>query len=73
MRVKRKRKEVHLARAIEETKEYLECNGGYGEDDPVTDDDALDFLMGECGQDRSGSCSKAESEECSFECPFNDE
>jgi len=56
-------------RAIVETREYLEINS----DPDATDEDALEYLMGECGQDSSGYCSKAGSEECDFECPFSDD
>jgi hypothetical protein len=58
-----------LRQAIVETREYLEINSNTD----ATEEDALDYLMGECGQDSSGYCSKAGSEECDFECPFSDE
>lgn len=57
-----------LQYAIEETKEHLQINS----DPDATDDDALDDLMGECGQDSSGSCSLAGTEYCDWECPFNE-
>ncbi|HEY0006216.1 MAG TPA: hypothetical protein VGB17_15660 [Pyrinomonadaceae bacterium] len=55
-----------LKEAIKETREHLEING----DPDVTDEDAFENLMGECGQDSSGYCSMAGSEYCEFECPF---
>lgn len=58
-----------LERAIRERKEYAECN--YDDADEFTDNDALDELMGECGQDGSGSCSLAGTEYCDWECPFS--
>lgn len=32
-------------------------------------DDEFEF---DCGMDRNGVCGKAGSEECEFECPFNE-
>lgn len=58
-----------LQRRIAERKEYAECN--YDDADEFTDDDAIEELMGECGQDRNGYCSLAGTEYCDFECPFS--
>lgn len=56
-----------LKHAIRETKEWLQINGNPDADD----DDAIDNLMDECGQDASGSCSLAGTEYCDWECPFS--
>lgn len=67
-----------LSHAIKEVKEHLELNGGgreidgYHNRNHVTDDDAIEHLMGECGMDRTGSCSMAGTEHCDFDCPFSD-
>lgn len=61
-----------LDRTIKERKEYAECNYDFDEDDGYTDEDAIDDLMDERGQDREGYCSLAGTEYCSFECPFRD-
>jgi hypothetical protein len=37
----------------------------------ITEQDALDHLVAECGQTRDGDCLLAGSEYCDFECPFN--
>jgi len=58
---------MNLKRAIAETKEYLQLN----RDEDVTDDDALEDLMDEYGQDGSGSCSLAGTEYCDWDCPFS--
>lgn len=58
-----------LTRAIEERKEYAECN--YEDGYEFTDDDAIEELMGDCGQDASGYCSMAGTEYCDWECPFS--
>lgn len=58
-----------LEHAIKERKEHAESN--YDNADEFTDDDAIEELMGECGQDGSGSCSLAGTEYCDFECPFS--
>ena len=58
-----------LEQAIKERKEHAECN--YDDWEEFTDSDAIDELMGECGQDGSGHCSLAGTEYCDFECPFN--
>lgn len=62
---------------IEEEKEYMNLNYDreYWDDadDGFTDEDAIENLMDECGQDRSGSCSLAGTEYCDFECPFRDD
>lgn len=60
-------KNGRLQQAIKETREYLEINS----DRDVDDNDALDYLIGDCGMDANGFCSKAGSEECDFECPFS--
>lgn len=61
-----------LHRAIEERREYASLNYDFDdEDDVFTDEDAIDELMGECGQDRNGSCSMAWTEYCDWECPFS--
>lgn len=62
---------MNLKTAIDETKEYLELNYDYDDDESPTDDDAMEHLIGECGKDRSGYCSMAGSEYCDFECPFS--
>jgi len=59
---------MDLKTAIKETKEYLELNR---DDDFINDDDAYDYLEGECGRDSKGGCSMAGSEYCAFECPFS--
>jgi len=56
-----------LREAIKETKEWLEINS----DPDATDEDAIEDLLSECGQDSSGYCSQAGSEYCDFECPFS--
>ncbi len=56
-----------LNQAIKETREWLEINS----DDDVDDDDAIEHLMDECGQDASGSCSLAGTEYCDWDCPFS--
>lgn|SRR5262245_60868020 len=62
--------EAQLEHAIRERREWLEMN--YSDDsDDVTDEDALEDLLSDCGMDREGYCSKAGSEECDFECPFS--
>lgn len=60
-----------LKRAVAEMKEHLELNGGYGEDRDPTDEDALESLMGDCGQIATGECMLAGTEFCDFECPFS--
>ena len=64
---KKRTPRTRLGIAIDETREYLEINS----DPDATDEDALEYLMGECDQDSSGYCSKAGSEECDWECPFS--
>ena len=60
-----------LKQAVREMKEYLELNGGYGDEDrEPNDDDAIEALMDDCGKDASGSCSLAGTEYCDWECPF---
>jgi hypothetical protein len=46
-------------------------------DDDCDDDDngidltSFEYWADECGQDETGSCAKAGSEECDWECPFS--
>lgn len=54
---------VALWEAYDEDDYYL------GDDDGGDGDDDADFT--DCAQGRDGSCGKAGSEECDFECPFN--
>lgn len=61
-----------LQQRIAETKEHHELNYDPMDDDVYSDEDAIDDLMGECGQNREGYCSLAGSEYCDFECPFRD-
>lgn len=58
---------TRLNRAIREVREHLQINGN----PDANDEDAIDGLMDECGQDGSGYCSQAGSEYCDFECPFS--
>lgn len=58
-----------LEHAIKDRKEHAESN--YDNADEFTDDDAIEELMGECGKDRSGSCSLAGTEYCDWDCPFS--
>ncbi len=62
---------MNLKTAIKETKEHLEMNGGGDDDGFVSDDDAIDSLMDDCGQGSDGSCSMAGTEYCDWECPFS--
>lgn len=63
--------ESKLKQRIREMKEHHELNYDRMHDDDVyTDEDAIDDLMDECGQDRHGDCSLAGTEYCDFECPF---
>jgi hypothetical protein len=65
-----------LEQRIREQKEHHEINYDPPDDDEFdgyTDEDAIDDLIDECGQDRDGYCSMAGSEYCSFECPFNED
>ena len=64
---KKRTSRTRLGVAIDGAREYLEINS----DPDATDEDALEYLMGECGKDSSGYCSKAGSEECDWECPFS--
>jgi hypothetical protein len=57
-----------LSQRIKEQMEFAESNY---DDDDYTEEDALEHLMDECGQDSSGSCSMAGSEFCDWECPFS--
>jgi len=65
------RPEARLRRAIAEQKEHHELNYDPSDDDVYTDEDAIEDLMDECGQDASGSCSLAGTEYCDWECPFS--
>jgi len=58
---------------IEEMKDHLNLNYENWDDDGegFTDEDAIDHLMDECGQDGDGNCSMAGTEYCDWECPFN--
>jgi hypothetical protein len=38
----------------------------------ITEQDALEHLLQECGQTGDGDCLLAGSEQCDFECPFRD-
>jgi len=67
MSAKRKQSNARLRTAINERKEWAEINGN----PDIADNEAIEDLMADCGMDRSGSCSKAGSEECDFECPFS--
>lgn len=61
-----------LKHAIREMKEHLELNGGYGDEDRgPDDDDAIEALMDDCGQNADGECSLAGTEYCDWECPFS--
>lgn len=60
-----------LRSAINRRKEYLEANGVFGDDEEVTDEDALEDLMGDCGLQPDGTCLNAGSEDCDFDCPFS--
>jgi len=66
-----KLKDGRLDRAITETKEYHDLNYDADDDDPYTDDDAIDDLLEKCGMDRYGNCSLAGTEECDWDCPFS--
>lgn len=67
-----KQKDTRLRRAIVETKEHHHLNYDEDEDDPYTDDDAIEDLMAECGKHGGGFCSLAGTEYCDWECPFNE-
>ena len=45
-------------------------NRDWDEDNPITDEDALDDLAQDCGKRPDGSCSLAGTEQCDWECPF---
>jgi hypothetical protein len=65
-------KDNRLRRAIEEMKEYHSLNyDPMDDDDEYDDEDAIDDLMHECGQDQHGHCSLAGTEYCDWECPFS--
>lgn len=59
--------ERFLQHRIKEELEWMQDNM----DTDLAEQDALDYLLGECGQTRDGSCRLAGSEYCDFECPFN--
>jgi hypothetical protein len=60
-----------LRQAIKERRDHLELNGGADDGYEVTDDDALDDLLEECGRMGDGYCTQAGTEYCDFECPFS--
>lgn len=60
-----------LAQAIRGTKEFLNLNHEHDDGDDFTDGDALDYLEGDCGKQRDGTCLYAGSEQCDWECPFS--
>ena len=62
---------MNMKTALAETKDYLELNRQRDDGERFTDEDALEELMDECGQDSSGSCSLAGTEYCDWECPFS--
>jgi hypothetical protein len=67
-----KQEDKKLRRAIAETKDFLNLNyDPTDDDDGYTDDDAIDHLMDECGQDGDGNCSMAGTEYCDWDCPFS--
>lgn len=51
---------------IAEIRQYLEING----EPDVTEADAIEYAMGECGMTSDGYCMLAGTEHCDFECPF---
>jgi uncharacterized protein YggL (DUF469 family) len=53
--------------AVKETREHLQINS----DPDADDEDAIEHLMDECGQDSSGGCSMVGTEYCDWECPFS--
>ncbi|HYE72702.1 MAG TPA: hypothetical protein VEF04_05200 [Blastocatellia bacterium] len=63
------RPNTRLSQRINEAKEHLQLNS----DSEPDDDDALEYLVSECGQDSEGYCNLAGTEYCDFECPFRDE
>ena len=66
-----------LQQRVAETKEHMDLNYDHpepfddDEDNSFTDEDALEELLGECGQGRDGYCTLAGTEYCDFECPFS--
>jgi hypothetical protein len=58
-----------LQHRIREEWQWMQDN--YEED--ITERDALDHLLQECGQTDDGDCLHAGSEYCDFDCPFRDE
>lgn len=59
--------ERFLQYRIKEELEWMQDNM----DADLTEQDALDHLLGECGQTSDGYCRLEGSEYCDFECPFN--
>ena len=57
-----------LQHRIREALQWRRDNEG----NEVTEQDALDGLLAECGQTNDGECLLAGSEQCDFECPFRD-
>jgi hypothetical protein len=58
-----------LQHRIREQLQWMQDN----QDADMTEEDALDHLLNECGQTDDGDCLLAGSEYCDFECPFRDE
>lgn len=57
-----------LQHRIHEEWQWMQDN----DDEEVTEQDALDHLLQECGQTDDGDCLLGGSESCDFECPFRD-
>ena len=60
--------ERFLQHRINEALQWMRDNEG----SDVSEQDALDHLMQECGQTQDGDCLLGGSEYCDFECPFRD-
>lgn len=60
-----------LQTALDEMRVHLEDNSEYEPDDPPDEDDALDALLEECGQQPDGTCLLAGTEYCDWDCPFS--
>jgi hypothetical protein len=63
-----KKTDGRMRRAVKEMREHLRINS----DSDATDEDAIEHLMDECGQDGSGACLLAGTEYCDWECPFSE-
>lgn len=65
---------ISLNQAIKDVKEYWDSNRDRPDDwednDDWSDDDAVDYLMDECG-DTGDGCTMAGTEYCDWECPFS--